>query len=230
MQRGNYAYSYSFLRAMSSAISDPSSSSAPADPLAVNPAKARIVAAARVHFFTHGFRNVTMDCLAEELGMSKKTLYAHFTSKTEILEAVLYDQCARVQADLDQVSRGCADDFTGCLQQLLACAQRYTGEIQPPFIRDMAREAPEMFAIITRRRREILEQSFGRLFNEGRRAGFIRQDLPVKLILEILLGAVEAVVNPVKMNELDLTPKTGFSSIISVVLRGIVTEEGRAKL
>ncbi|PYK63066.1 MAG: hypothetical protein DME50_18215, partial [Verrucomicrobia bacterium] len=37
----------------------------------------RIVEAARAHFFSHGFRSVTMDDLAEELGISKKTLYAH---------------------------------------------------------------------------------------------------------------------------------------------------------
>ena len=31
----------------------------------------RIVEAARAHFFSHGFRSVTMDDLAEELGVSK---------------------------------------------------------------------------------------------------------------------------------------------------------------
>ncbi|MGH8100838.1 MAG: TetR/AcrR family transcriptional regulator, partial [Chthoniobacterales bacterium] len=34
----------------------------------------RILGAARAHFFSHGFRSVTMDDLAEELGVSKKTL------------------------------------------------------------------------------------------------------------------------------------------------------------
>ena len=45
------------------------------------PESARIVAAARRYFLAHGFRGVTMDDLAAELGMSKKTLYAHFSSK-----------------------------------------------------------------------------------------------------------------------------------------------------
>ena len=52
----------------------------------------RIVTAARQHFFTHGFRGVTMDDLAEELGMSKKTLYAEFAGKTALLRAVLLDK------------------------------------------------------------------------------------------------------------------------------------------
>ena len=59
----------------------------------------RIVDAARGHFFSHGFRSVTMDDLAEELGISKKTLYAHFPGKFDLLEAVLADKL--------QVSKRC---------------------------------------------------------------------------------------------------------------------------
>ena len=50
-----------------------------------DPNRQRIVDAARVHFFSHGFRSVTMDDLAEELGISKKTLYAHFPGKIDLL-------------------------------------------------------------------------------------------------------------------------------------------------
>ena len=65
-----------------------------------NPAAQRIVTAARAHFFAHGFRSVTMDDLAEELGMSKKTLYASFPSKTALLQAVLMDKFRNVESDL----------------------------------------------------------------------------------------------------------------------------------
>ena len=59
--------------------------------------------AARAHFFSHGFRSVTMDDLADELGISKKTLYAHFPSKIALLEAVLADKFASVEARLKEV-------------------------------------------------------------------------------------------------------------------------------
>src|SRR5438093_494123 len=63
----------------------------------------RIVEAARAHFFSHGFRSVTMDDLAEELAMSKKTLYAHFPSKIALLEAVLADKFAGVEAKVEEL-------------------------------------------------------------------------------------------------------------------------------
>src|SRR5246127_811057 len=80
----------------------------------------RIVAAARAHFFNHGFRSVTMDDLAAELGISKKTLYAHFASKSALLEAVLTDKFASVSATLERITSGQPHDFPAALHQLLA--------------------------------------------------------------------------------------------------------------
>ena len=76
-----------------------------------DPHRQRIVDAARTHFFSHGFRSVTMDDLAEELGISKKTLYAHFPGKFDLLEAVLADKLAGVEATLKQVTRAHPHDF-----------------------------------------------------------------------------------------------------------------------
>jgi AcrR family transcriptional regulator len=189
----------------------------------------RIVAAARAHFFAHGFRSVTMDDLAADLGMSKKTLYAEFSSKTALLRAVLLDKFASVEKDLDAVMASCSGDAMAELQQLLACMQRHTEEIQPPFVRDIRREAPELFKLVEERRREMIQRYFGRIFDEGRRAGIIRKDISSELIVEILLGAVQSIMNPAKMDELGLAPKTGYGAIISVILDGVMAKKARSK-
>jgi len=194
-----------------------------------NPAAQRIITAARREFFAHGFRSVTMDDLAEDLGMSKKTLYALFPAKSALLRAVLLDKFRSVEADLDQVTAPGSTDDLAALHGLLACMQRHTEEIQPPFVRDIRREAPEVFKVIEGRRREIIQRYFGKLFGQGRSAGIIRKDLPTRLMVEILVGATEAIMNPAKITELGLTPKSGYRSVISVILEGLLTEKGRSK-
>jgi TetR/AcrR family transcriptional regulator, cholesterol catabolism regulator len=189
----------------------------------------RIVTAARRHYFAHGFRGVTMDDLAAELGMSKKTLYGSFPSKLDLLRAVLLDKFRSVESDLDRIMSSASKDVLAALQQLLACMQRHTEEIQPPFVRDIRREAPEMFQIVQTRRRELIQRYFGKLFEDGRRAGILRKDVSTRLMIEILIGATEAIMNPAKMAELGLTPATGYVNIITVVLEGILTEKGRSK-
>jgi AcrR family transcriptional regulator len=187
----------------------------------------RIVEAARAHFFSHGFRSVTMDDLADELGISKKTLYVHFPDKMALLEAVLADKFARLELKLKQVASEHPNDFSTALHELLASARHELDEIKPPFVRDMRQKAPHVFKMVERRRGEVIERFFGKLFTEGQRSGMVRKDFPARLLIEILLGAVQAVVNPAKIEELGLTPQTAFASVVKVVLDGVITRKGR---
>src|SRR6266576_3631303 len=168
-----------------------------------DPNRQRIVDAASVHFFSHGFRSVTMDDLAEEMGVSKKTLYAHFPSKIALLEAVLANKFARLEAKLKEIARAHPHDFSTALHELLSNAQRELDEIKPPFVRDIRQKAPHVFKMVERRRAELIERHFGKLFVEGQRAGMVRNDIPAKLMIEILLTMIQGIMNPPKMQELE---------------------------
>jgi AcrR family transcriptional regulator len=192
-----------------------------------NANRQRIVDAARAHFFSHGFRSVTMDDLAEELGISKKTLYAHFPGKIDLLEAVLADKFAGVEATLKEVTRAHPHDFPATLRELLAGTQRELDEIKPPFVRDMRQKAPQVFKVIERRRAALIQRYFGKFFVEGQRAGMVRKDVPAKLIIEILLAMVQSIMNPPKMEELGMMPKEGFAGILKIILEGALTAKGR---
>src|SRR5437016_12925227 len=123
-----------------------------------DPHRQRIVDAARIHFFSHGFRSVTMDDLAEELGISKKTLYAHFPGKFDLLEAVLADKFASVEAMLKKLTRTDARNFPATLRELLAGTHRELDEIKPPFVRDMRQKAPEVCNLAERRRAALIQR------------------------------------------------------------------------
>jgi AcrR family transcriptional regulator len=168
-----------------------------------------------------------MDDLAEELGISKKTLYAHFPGKFDLLEAVLADKFASVEAALKKVTRANPRDFPATLQALLAGTQRELDEIKPPFVRDMRQKAPEVFKVVERRRAALIQRYFGKFFIEGQRAGMVRKDVPGKLMIEILLALVQSIMNPPKMEELGMMPKEGFAGILKIILEGALTTKGR---
>ena len=168
-----------------------------------------------------------MDDLAAELGISKKTLYAHFPGKFDLLEAVLADKFAAVEARLKEVTRAPSHDFPATLHELLAGTQRELDEIKPPFVRDMRQKAPHVFKVVERRRAAVVQRYFGKLFVEGQRAGMVRKDVPAKLIIEILLAIVQSVMNPPKIEELGMMPKEAFGEILKIVLEGALTQKGR---
>jgi len=107
-----------------------------------------------------------MDDLAVELGMSKKTLYAHFPSKTALIEAVIRQKMESVQVDLEKIMAKQTSDVLATLHALLACLQNHTTELQPAFFRDIRRETPELFALVQAKRRENIQRTFGQVLTE----------------------------------------------------------------
>jgi AcrR family transcriptional regulator len=193
----------------------------PSRPNKTLPGVARqVITAARREFFLHGFRRVSMDDLASELRMSKKTLYGCFPSKSLLVEAVLKDKFHEVETDLGRLVSEDSSDIEGSIHRFLHRVQRHTSEIHPSFVRDLGRESPDLFRIVEHRRRRLIRRHVASLFNRGRKAGLIRKDISVVLLIEILLGAVEAIMIPSRVTELGLTLEKGYSTIIRVVLEG----------
>lgn len=63
------------------------------------PAKERILDAANALFYGEGIRAVSVDAISEKAGITKKTLYYHFKSKDDLIEAYLV---SRDQPNLEQ--------------------------------------------------------------------------------------------------------------------------------
>lgn len=188
----------------------------------------RIVAAARRIFFVGGFRSVTMDQLARELGMSKKTVYEHFPGKTSLVLEAILNKLQDVDRELGQIASGGSTDFAEQLQLMFGCVQRHADEIQPPFLRDI-RLHPELFSDFELKRGELARRHFERIIREGRKAAIIREDIPDGVITEMMLTALEKIMNPSKLAELDLTPRAGISAILAVIMRGIRTDSQKVE-
>ena len=186
----------------------------------------RIVKHARSHFFAHGFRSVTMDDLAADLGMSKKTLYAHFTGKVALLEAVIIHKFCEIDAGLAQINSDKLRSFPEALQKLVAHLMNQLDEPRPPFLKDLQKE-PWLFERMEELRREVIRRRFEKLLVEGRRSGMLRKDVPPRVVIEIILGVIGSIINPSKISELRLTPQAAFAMVMTVVFRGILAEKGR---
>lgn len=198
----------------------PAQTSIREQPVARTAVVRHVIAAARRQFFLHGFKRVSMDDLAADLRMSKKTLYACFPSKSSLVEAVLKDKFNDVETDFRRLASEGSSNIEDAIHRFLQRVQRHTAEIHPSFVRDLGREAPDLFRIVEHRRRRLIRRHVAALFNKGRKAGLIRKDIPVHLLIEILLGAVEAMMVPSKVTELGLTLERGYSAIIRVILEG----------
>ena len=65
--------------------------------------KESIVEKATEMFLTLGFKSVTMDDIATEMGISKKTIYKHFCNKNTLVKASVDSIFERVSSGIDEI-------------------------------------------------------------------------------------------------------------------------------
>jgi AcrR family transcriptional regulator len=193
----------------------------------LDPVAQRILSSARHHFMTLGFKNVTMDDLASEMGMSKKTLYAHFPSKSVLVKSVLTQKLDEAERELGTVVAEKSGDFIGALHQLTAHLQKLSGEVQPVFVRDLSRAEPALAEYLVARRGKIVEKTFAKLLACGRDAGQVRDDIPIEFLIEMLLAVLEKIAVPKHLASHDLSLTECLNQILSTFLHGVLTGKGR---
>lgn len=93
------------------------------------PTRERIVEAASKLFYSEGIRAVSVDAVAERAGLTKRTLYYHFTSKDELIAAYLD---GRDQPNLALFQRWFAEAEGGMEQKVRAIFQNLATSARHP--------------------------------------------------------------------------------------------------
>ena len=88
--------------------------------------KERILLKAEELFMQYGIRSVSMDDIANNLGMSKKTLYQYFADKDELVEAVVDRHINEVEGDCIN----CRKEATDAIHEILLTIEHITEEVK----------------------------------------------------------------------------------------------------
>jgi AcrR family transcriptional regulator len=190
-------------------------------------ARERILRQARADFFAQGYSRFTMDDLATELGMSKKTLYRHFAGKDEIIGAVLRDFSHEVRTDAEAILQNEALSFPQKLHSFVDGMVRRLGALEPRTIRDLQRYAPELHARVEEMRRKNIPYIFGRLIEEGQAEGFVRADISPTFAVEFFLHAMQGMLQGSTLERLHEAPRDLLPHAIDLFFGGLLTSTGR---
>lgn len=196
-------------------------------PLPESEVHGRILAAARTHFFSYGYSALTMDELAAELGMSKKTLYVHFPSKDALVGAILEGFVAEVRGSAETLFNDPGLSFPMKLHRFSeAMVQRFS-RMQPHVFRDLQRAAPHIYRHIEELRHNNIPHVFGQMVRQGQMAGMVRTDIDPGFAVEFWRPAIQSLMHPDTLERLQLTPAQMFTNAINLFFGGLLTPAGR---
>jgi AcrR family transcriptional regulator len=203
------------------------SSSTPTPATDETPVLTRIVRQARAHFFEHGYCQCTMDDLAAELGMSKKTLYQHFASKEELMGAVIDDLSREIRASADALFANRQLNFAEKLRGFAEGMMERLTKTNPRLLRDLQRFAPDLYRRVTEMREKNIPYVFGRFIEEGQIAGMVRTDIDAAFAVQFFLQAMHGLAQPATMEHLGITPRDIAPRAIRLFFGGLLTPAGR---
>ncbi len=188
--------------------------------------KERILETAREKFFTHGFSKVTVDEIASDLGMSKKTIYKFFPSKEDIMRAVVHFLMKRIEREVESIVSS-DRPFAQKMTQLLAFIGRIWGRAGRQLPIDIKKYAPELWKEIETFRREQLLTKIQKMFQQAKAERVFRDDLNTELFMLMFLHAVEGILNPYTLSEHSFSAEEAFRSIFRILFEGALTDEAR---
>lgn len=188
--------------------------------------RSRIMARAEEKFFQIGFSRVTMDELAEELGISKKTLYKHFESKMALVENVVRTNIGQVAECIEQIVRS-EVDFMDRIRAVLSLAAGQLIRVGNTFMYDLYRNAPELWRQIDEFRSKKFVAILTSLVQEGMKQGLVHRDIDSSLIVRTYYHAFRNILSPDELANLSLTATEVLESLARIIYTGILTERGR---
>lgn len=197
--------------------------------MAENPTIERIIRLTSDIFLKNGFKRVTMDDIASELSISKKTLYKYFEDKsTLVMECVKYI----FEKDITEIQR-IQDHAVDSIEEAITLSQYVRimlSSIQPSILYDLKKyykDSWELFlTILNDQARESIKKSLKRGIKEGYFRKTINPDILATLRIEEALLAFDLS----KFPRDQVTITEIHNQITANFVYGLVTKKGFEKL
>jgi len=189
--------------------------------------KERILKKAEEMFSQFGFSRVTMEEIAADLGMSKKTLYKFFPGKEQLLKEMISVKKCDFEDYVLKLWSNNELSFLEKLKILMNYIGQHNSSFRGPLANDLQKNFPLIWDEINESRKTHSLAKFNLLVKEGIEKGVFRNDIDQQILFLIFMNSIQGALNPEVLTQLPVTGNQVFESIVKVFLEGVFTEEGR---
>ena len=184
--------------------------------------KNRVLKVAKKKFLKFGFYKVSMDSLVKELRTSKSSLYNHFSSKEELVKAVIDSLNIEINAKLEEILKDDKLSFKGKLIAISEFTKNLLSIVSEDFLRDLEINTPEVWNYYQKNRMERINKYYRSLFELGVKEGIIRSDIGVDIILVVYLNLMELPLKAEYVDFLNMNNQNIYEDAMEVFLNGII--------
>ena len=191
--------------------------------------KQKIIQIAAELIRSYGIRGVTMDEIAMQAGVSKKTIYQYFQDKKDLIKQIILWELEKTEAQINAIlQRPDLNSIDKSLEVHKLILEMHRNH--PPVIEhDLRRLYPDIFDEVRLFVKKKMYSAVVNNLEDGKREGLIRKDLNSEIIAAMQITRQEAL----RMSQdllKDYSLETILKEVIKYHLYGITTDKGRQYL
>lgn len=177
-------------------------------------------------FAREGVSSQTMEGIAENIGVSKRTLYKYFPGKELLINTVIQFKLESVESQiLALMSSG--KPYYERLIGFFMIVEKAIKPMGNKMMADVVKNAPWIWPKIDEFRHNRILIHLEALIAEGSDLGYLRSDLNLKLISPLYIAIIEQIGRPEFFGKISISPSEVVGTLIKIILEGILNEKGR---
>lgn len=145
-------------------------------------------------FFRLGIRNLTMDDVARELGISKKTLYLHVENKDDLVKKVVQMSIEEDKAAHETIlaeAKNAIDEMLGVARHILVQVRK----VKPSLMFELQRHYPDAWAMMDDFHTQNIKIWTKKNIERGISEGNYRPDLNPEIVASLYVAASANICN-----------------------------------
>jgi len=188
-----------------------------------NVVQQKILNVAQKQMIKLGYRKVSMDEIAQELKMSKNTIYKEFVSKEEIAKALIKRLQQRINEGLGSIERTEQDPLKVFSNSILLLRKELAPWFEH-FFRDIQHELPHLWEDFLRHRNEKILDIQAQV-KRGIKKGVFR-NVNDSIAVQAYLGSIKAIISPKFLEQEKIGFHEAMDAVLDIWANGIVKRKG----
>ena len=180
----------------------------------------KILSAAADKFFRLGFSRVSIDEIVAEVRTSKSVVYKHFSSKEDLVLAVLTSLNEDINKNISSIVNNDSLTFQQKLENIISFTSGILQKVSKDFLNDLRIDTPTIWSKYQQMRSERLKTLYRSLFKQGIQQSIIRKDISLDFILFIYTKLTELVVDPSALDPIKVDSKKAYNMVSRLFLEG----------
>ncbi len=187
--------------------------------------KDRIIAHAATLFAKNGCKSITMDDIANSMGISKRTIYENFSDKEALLDACLHYFFEHREFDVKQILQS-TDNIIEAIFNLLENTSKVFFKLQFNFLNDIQKYYPETYLNKVKVFQKQYIENTDRLLQKGISDGIVRKDVNTAIMATFISETSVLILHRDVFADYGFDKRYAMQACMSCITRGMFTEKG----